>query len=179
MPFPTLAVAGAGLGASAIGSLFGGGSGPDIPDWVDDLLENYAQQENFIGYTPDPAAFDSSLRAQFSQIKEEFGYNQQAFRANAASRGVFSSGESLSEEYRNVNLPAINAANVAASNASLGFEQLQFNVATANARVRQSAIAQLLQRFMATQKGGNVADAIGDVGGLALNYSLLQQFAGG
>lgn len=180
MPIPLAAVAiGTGLVAGGVGSLWGATKGPDVPDWLDTMLEDYANQEDYIGYTPDPSKFDTSLRAQLSQIQTDMGYNQEAFRANAASRGVYSGGESLKEEYRNVNLPAIQAGNVAATGAALGYEQLSANVGIANAQARQSAIAMLLQRWMATQKGGNVADAIGDIGGSAVNYAMLTKILGG
>lgn len=114
MAIGPLAVAGIGLGANVLGKLMGGGQqqSAQVPEWLIEMLRGEVRNfrtDDFI------EEFTSLGEAESQEILGQLPVSMEAFNAQAASRGVFTSGEGLSNLYSNVVTPVFRAAETARS----------------------------------------------------------------
>lgn len=73
------------------------------------------------GFMPDKADFDAALQSQIEQIFSRLPVSVEQFNAEAASRGVFSSGEAVTSLYRDVYQPFSQQAIGAAAQSNLAY----------------------------------------------------------
>lgn len=174
MPFPYIAAA-IGL-SSVIGAASGGSSASqqnELPEWLKNLLLqelNRSGEQN--GFLPAQEEFQAVFDARAQQAQQEIGFTAEKFNANAASRNVFSSGEGLTQLYRQVYQPALNNLQTLGANLSLQYSQQYQQGRIASENFRQRILAMLTGGFggQTTQQGGNF---VGDVAGAGTNIALL------
>lgn len=109
-----LAVASIGVGTNILGKLMGGGQqqSAQVPEWLIEMLRGEVRNfrtDDFI------EEFTSLGEAESQEILGQLPVGMEAFNAEAASRGVFTSGEGLSNLYSNVVTPVFRAAETARS----------------------------------------------------------------
>lgn len=121
MPLPAaIPIIGAGVGI--LGDILGGGGG-GIPQELLDELQGRARDNRADAFLPDRGAFETNLQAQIDDILAQLPAGQEAFNAQAASRGVFTGGESLSRLYSDVYAPIARAGTSAVARGELGFAE--------------------------------------------------------
>ena len=86
-------------------------------------LEELAMQERYTGFMPDKRAFEADLAASLEDIKADLPYDLEAYRANQASRGIYSGGEAVKYEYRDVVAPIARAMTSAVTRSKLAYSQ--------------------------------------------------------
>lgn len=131
--------AGTQIGGSIVGGLFGGGGGaPELPEWLGDLLLAEYQNRSYEGFAPDRSTFTSSLNAEIENIMLKMGISKDAFKGEAASRGIHGSGEAMGAMYSNVVAPAVGQAAAATGRTMIQYEglEMQGEIAAAGMRGR-------------------------------------------
>lgn len=120
MPAP-LVVAGIGAGISALSRAFK----PDPNKWLHDRIKRSLDQYRQDRYVPDRAAFDANRDATIEGIMSQLPASIEAFNADAASRGLFSSGEAQRNLYSDAINPIAQSALQAGTQANVQYEQIR------------------------------------------------------
>lgn len=174
-----LAVAGIGVGLNAVGGLLKGGQkGPQLPKEVMDLLYKNAKLDRSNMFVPDQTAFTASINAQIADILAQIAPGMEAFNADRAARGTFSSGEATTQAYRTVYAPIARAATSAATQGAVGYEQLAQRGRIAGDTANQNALAILSGNAPRTieQDFGDILGGLLEEGGaFATQLGLLKQ----
>lgn len=164
MAFP-LAAIGIGAGASILGDLLGGGgSGPQIPDWLEALLRDEIAQVRSDDYSGAGEGIRAKAQAQIDQILSQLPIAQENFEADLARRGISGAAEGTTRLYRDVYAPIAQSA--ATVGAGAEFEAAQFEL---NARQRQQ---QLINQLLQIALGGVPQQPAGSRFGRALGGTL-------
>lgn len=142
----SLIVAGSNILGPVLGGLFGGGGdAPEVPAWLGDMILKEYQERSYEGFAPDRNAFTSSLNAEVQNILNKMGVRKDAFKAEAASRGVYTSGEGMDAMYSDVVAPAVAEAGAAAGRTMIQYEGLEQQGEIAAAGMRSRNLDRLLQ----------------------------------
>lgn len=174
MPFPYVAAA---IGGSAVlGAVSGGNSQSSqnqLPEWLRNLLLEELSRGGQNGFLPPQEEFQAVFDARTQQAQDSLGFNVEGFNANAASRNVFTGGESLTQLYRQVYTPALNNLQSIAADLNLQYSQ-QFQQGRIAAEERRLRILGLLTggfQGQNAQQSGNVGGGLANAGtNLALLY---------
>lgn len=174
MPFPFAAAA---IGVSALlGATSGGSSASqqnELPQWLKDLLlQELDRSGGQNGFLPAQEEFQAVFDARAQQAQDTLGFNVENFNANAASRNVFSSGEGLTQLYRQVYQPALNNLQTLGANLNLAYSAQYQQGRIASEEMRQRILELLTGGFtgQTAQQGGNF---LGDIAGAGTNIGLL------
>lgn len=171
MPTP-LAVGGIGLGARLAGDIFGGSGG--LPEWYIDLIRGEVERDRTSGFLPDREVFDEALQSQLAGFTAQLPASVEAFNADAAARGVFSSGQAGAELYRTAIAPIARAGTTAIAQANLGFAQAEQRGRIAADTSRQNYLALLGQALSGqTSTGQRIAGTLGELGDFGIQYGTL------
>lgn len=168
-----------GVGINALGGLLKGGQKtPQLPKEVMDLLYQNARMDRSSMFIPDQAAFTASINSRIADILSQIAPGMEAFNADRAARGTFSSGEATTQAYRTVYAPIARAATGAATEGAVQYEGLRQRGAIAADSARQNALG-----LLAGSSGRSIDQDLGDVAGPLLEeggafytqYNLLKQ----
>jgi hypothetical protein len=175
-----LALAGAGMALSTLGSFFGGGNNYEkLPQWLIDLIRSEFEADRTTSYMPRAATFEKRTQAAIDEVMGQMGANREGFLAEATSRGVGAGRAALSNLYRTVTAPAVRAGATVATQSQLQYEQLRGNVAMAE----QSRKAQMLQLLIQAVSGRiptnqtgfqNFASGLGNLGEFGTQAGILK-----
>lgn len=181
MALGPLAVAGIGLAANVIGSALKGSEQrtAQIPKWLQDKLlyefENFRSDQ----FMPDTEELINLGDLEAEQILSSLPVSSERFNAEAASRGVFTSGEALSNLYRNVVTPVFSAAETARSRRRVQAEGLRLEGARTAEEFRQrllSILAQSVSPELPPETfGDRLGDLLGEIGGFGTQLGIGQQ----
>ena len=124
------------------------------------------------GFLPEQEEFQAVFDARAQHAQDTLGFNVENFNANAASRNVFSSGEGLTQLYRQVYQPALNNLQTLGANLNLAYSAQYQQGRIASEQMRQRILAMLTEGISGTttQQGGNF---LGDVAGAGSNIARL------
>lgn len=86
-------------------------------------LEARAKQNRFTGFLPDKQLFEDDLNASLDSIKADLPYDMEAYNADLASRGIYSSGEAPKHMYRSVVAPVAREMAGAVTRSKLAYSQ--------------------------------------------------------
>lgn len=94
---------------------------PSLESKMQNQLETLAMQERYTGFMPDKALFEEDLMNSLEGIQAELPYAEEAFNADLASRGMYSSGEAPKYMYKDVVAPVARAMTSAVSSSKLAY----------------------------------------------------------
>lgn len=176
MPAP-LAIAGAGAAVNLFGRLLGGDKQP--PSWLIDLLRGELDSNKLSDLMPDRGIFEAETQSRIDEILAGLPVSAEAFDAEAASRGVFGSGEGIREKYRSVYAPVARAATGAAVTGQVGYENLRVRAA-AQDRALRLQVLQLLAGIMNPEEstGSKIGGFFEDIGAFGAGYGLNKELYG-
>ncbi len=153
----------------------------------EDVLKRQASGENFSGFLPNESIFQEQMEAQFEQIKSFLPISQEAFNADAASRGVFRSGEAQKFLYRDVYAPIAQSLASVSAKSRLAFQEAQLRARLGIAQLKQGAASTLFEgnirrdELEAQRRSalfGGLGSAFGGIAG-AFAGPLAERFFGG
>jgi len=188
MALVPLAIAGIGMGANILGKLMGGGQpqSAQVPSWLSDMLRDEVRNFRSDDFMVDTGAFSALGEAESQQILSQLPVGMEAFNAEAASRGVFTSGEGMSNLYRNVVAPVYGMAETARSRRTVQGEQLRLQGATQAEQLRQQLLQMLAGTIRPEMKqkgfGQQIGDLLTEIGGFGAKAGIgteLGLFEGG
>lgn len=132
-------------------------------------LSDLVTQENYEGYLPNQSLFEEQFAAEEQRILGRLPVSLEAYRANQASRGIFSSGEAAGAEFRDVFAPVAGEIASARTRATLGFEQLRLQQKTALLGFKHQAVQLALEKYLGEEaaKAQREAAKWGAIGSLA------------
>lgn len=171
MPIPlAVPIVGAGLGLA--GSLLGSGGG--LPQDFIDELSNKANSFRTDAFLPNEAAYNADLEAKIAEIMSQVTGGVENFNANAASRGVYTSGEGLTHLYSDVYAPIARAGTSAVAAGKLGYAQAYQQGSIAAENIKQNYYSLLTNAML--NKSPSFGDKLGgtlqDLGGLGVQAYL-------
>jgi len=175
MAFPLIPLAiGGGL---ALKSFAGKETVPQLPPEVIAQIMAAVRRDRSTMYFPDESTFLQKADADVADILSQLPVAQEAFNAQAASRGVFRSGEALTNLFSTVYAPIARAASQAKISNRLAYQDLRFR-AQSTAENQALQALQLLVGAIRPQGGDTTAlqDAAYDIGDLAQYFGLAKAF---
>jgi len=143
------------------------------------LLQQRAQEQNFTGFMPDRGLFDAYIQAQMDAAMGRLPFNEEAFNANLASRGLFTAGEAPKYLYSDVYAPVASAIAQATTQGNLQFAGMQQQGAIAGESAMNNRVGmyinwllaqqqlQLQRRQIAAEKSAGWGQALGSAAGMA------------
>lgn len=113
-------------GASLLGGqlLSSGEGSKQVPRKYRDYFQRKADEFDTNAFIPDEGAFTAKAQSDVDRIMSQYGYSQEAFNADLASRGIFGSGEAPGYLAREVRAPFIREALGATTQAQKEYEYL-------------------------------------------------------
>ena len=154
------------------------------PAWLSEFLRNEATKRDTTGFLPDRSAYDQSANAGIASVLEQLPVGMEQFNAQAASRGVFNSGESMKHLYSDVVSPIFTSAANISAQSNLAYTQAYQQGSIAAENIRQGAINRLTG--YTTGRTSATAAGLGNLGADAAQGSqylqmlaMMQMFGGG
>jgi len=117
-----------------------------------DLLQQRAQEQNFTGFMPDRGLFDAYIQAQIDAAMGRLPFNEEAFNANLASRGLFTAGEAPKYLYSDVYAPVASAIAQSTTQGNLQFAGMQQQGAIAAESAMSNRIGMYINWLLSQQQ---------------------------
>ena len=166
-----------GVGMLLGGILGGAGkSEPSMPQWwVDMMLKEMGGLDELNQFMPSAETFEAATQADIDIQLDKMPIQLQQFKGQAASRGVFTAGEELTGEYRNVYAPIATGVAGIQTKGNLAYERSRSDFAMNVQKMRLDTLRTLGTGLAARHPSDiNIWDTVGELGGSGLKYSILK-----